>query len=644
MRRTVSPDRPTIRIDAGVLDRLPDDMRRALEALYTEQEQERARAEIARAEAYQASQAACVEQRGGWWPVDCGEWDRAKEHDAVSSAMSGVAEEHPVVTDDGIYTMDLRMTPTAHQFYHDLYGIEHNTGFNDLDVSILVNHRDRHHPYQMYSDYGEFRDGIEKETSFIYMGTFWVPPSGYLTAKANAMITIGGFCVDIDRVDDVDGQHFSAEYFMTSLFDCLESNPEIMPNYLMLSGTGVQLWYVFGRAIPLLSKKAPRRAKYNELLKLLYDFFDDRLQPNLFKVDTACAHINCALRAPGSPAKKHYPTRLFAYGGVNRDLIDPLRLSAFLGGKLQPYDVEDWDQERYQRIRDEEKAASRESRKSPATEKQLAYIDKLHKMGCLSNELYNAAGSMSISDADFAIKMGETTFVEHSQWIVNGGNIKTSAGHLVKRKPRDRSLYDYTLARIPRDTPPGSRYWSLFGLAGLAWNCCVPRREVERDMIELLESEWAKHTEGTHDGKPLTVSDVRAALTGYNELGCLRTRDQLESHLKWNYAPPQLRNGRDNWTHLWGDWYDENGSPVLNKAKAARMFVIGSPDRPQAKKRHKDAVDRLSEYLSSHPWASKRAAAKALKMSPTTVQKYWAEACETSGIEDTRSGNHSPIY
>lgn len=134
-------------------------------------------------------------------------------------------------------------TPTLSMFYRDLYGIEkymscNRTVKHQRNQPLLVNHRDRERPYEAYEDLEEFRMAVKDETSFIYMGRFWTPPNGYLTARRNATIAINGFCVDLDRVEDDKGFYLQLEWVMNTLLEKLDESPEVMPNYLMLSGTG----------------------------------------------------------------------------------------------------------------------------------------------------------------------------------------------------------------------------------------------------------------------------------------------------------------------------------------------------------------------------------------------------------------------
>lgn len=599
------PDKPVLSIDASMLEELPPELRNALSELYSEQEQRRARERNELERSYQDEQARSLTSRGGWFEVLT---DPNPDRMQVQTCQVG--------------GMPPGGFPAVHQFYDDLYGLvePRRSGGREGGTCILVNHRDRAHPFQLYDDYQGFIDGVVRETSFIYMGGFWVPPNGFLTSKRNAMTDMGGMCIDIDRVDDDQGRHFPAWAVVNALVDLFDTYPDSRPNYLMLSGTGIQLWYVFGNQIPLLSaKKSPRRDKFGRLLKLMYAWFDRELPPNRFKVDVPCATINHAFRAPGSPTKWHYPTRLFAYNGCRRTMIDPLALSEFFGGDLKPYDLEDWNQREYERIRAERKMA-KEGRSSKASAKQIAYIEKLHAMGCLGGEVLDKIGGMSVADADALIKAGELVFTRRGQDASIGKTIKTTTGHIVPRRPRARGVYDTTLARLHAETPIGSRYWALFGLAGLGWNCCIPKEQVKRDMLALLGTDWAaKHST---DGKPLSKEDIEAAMRGYNELGALRTRDQLESLLKWSYNPPAKRNGRTREEHL------AKVARPIRKAfiDAGRTDVVGG-GRPTKE-------SEIKEYATEHPGANHSQIAEALGVSRTTVVK-WLKTNE-SGEDDHR--------
>ena len=617
------PDPRTIVVDAAMLDQLPSEVADALRVFVTQDEERRAQAARAADLAYQSELADTLVSSGRWVEVSAHprpyEAIQHEYYDAVNAFPAALADRRRRVIDDDI--------PTVHQFYKDLYGIP-SQHCEDGFPGILVRHGDRKHPYQLYDDYPSFIAAVEQEQSFIYAGAFWCPSSGWLTARRNAMTSLGGLCVDLDRVVDSTGSYFAASWVASTLLEVLKAHPELEPSYLLLSGTGIQLWYTFGQLIPLLSKDAPRRRKYEQLLKALYGHFDELLPSNRFKVDTPCASINHGFRAPGSPSKGHYPTRLYALHGRRRPRIDPLALSEALGCDLRPWDVGPWDQSAY----DQQRPKRIDPAVAAATDRQVAYVERLISRGAVERPVDEA---LTMAAADELIKKGQAVLTLRSQHVATGGVVHTTAGHEVKRKPRAPGLYRYTLARIPEDTPVGSRYWALFALAGIAYNCGINRAELERDMTALLDTAWAQKRGS--DGETLGKHDVKSAMRGYRDLGVLRDRGQIEALLQWSYAPPQKRNGRTRRDHLWGEWINDDGRREVNTAKANRELAWADA----MDERRVSKIDALTVYLSEHPDASKRAAARDLHMSPPTVQKYWAEACSRAGIADTRSGNHA---
>lgn len=642
----VAPDAPVITIDPTAIDSydLDDETKEALLVFWNEQQlAEEARAREAEL-AYQTEQAEAILSRPEWTEIRADWLDAARNaRDRKEWDVDGSARTYVYDPDGREYSLlDLpEGIPTIHQFYRDLYGSE-VSGLMPEPHPILVNHRDRMHPYQVYEDYPSFIGAVQEETSFIYLGRFWEPTRDdglkFSVSKKNAMTHINGVCIDIDRVKDAKGQSFQAKWVVDTLMEFLSTVPALMPNYLMLSGTGIQLWYVFGESIPLLSKKAPRRAKYDEFIKRLYGYFDERLPRNRFKVDRACAAYNHAFRAPGSPSKGGYPARLFVRNGIKRAMADPIAMSDFIDGGLRPYDVGEWV-DVLASFSEQEK----EVRNRAATEKQLAYINKLHSMGCIDDETFAKAVDMTVIEADEAIKRGESSFVRGVHYRETGGGfVTTSNGHKIRLRPRSRRLYDNVLRRIHEETKPGSRYMAMFVLAGFAYNCNVSKPALEHDMRGLMGSEWGRKPSPS-DRKPIGLGDIRSALKGYNPIGCLRPKEIAEELLGWNFGPSVKRNGRARREHLWDEyWFEEREDGTkrrtYNKARVGREKAL--------ELRREDVSDEktrlLAELLHEKPWASKRAAAKELHMSASTVGKYWAAACDAAGIADARTGNHSP--
>lgn len=490
-------------------------------------------------------------------------------------------------------------------FYQLLYssGLE-----SDPNTSILVNHREREgFCYEWYPNFKALIKPVSKETSFIYPGLFWKPPEskdGYASSRKNMQSTISAFVIDIDR--DLN-KHFLGDWLVQHVLEVLAKNPDLMPNYLMLSGNGVQLWYVFGKQIPLYRKMNPRRQKFNDLLRKLYTFFLENLQPNLCDVDMSCATINHAFRAPGSPAKLGFPTRLFSLNmgiGTEKKCVDPLVLSRRLRGSLKPYDVEPMDKEAYEKVKQESLARKRQLTTTPATEKQFEFIQRLYDRGFLTLEDVADVGSFDLIQADALIKKGTSSLQRTLEFKQTNGVIHTSRGHDVVRKPRHPGWYYDTLAKLPEKTGVGNRYKALFCLAGIAYNCNIPRAQLERDMNLLLETDWAKR-KGS-DGRGLSKRDIKAAMTGWKDLGTLRKRELQEELLGWSYAPPAKRNGRTRRDHL----------------EEVHNYRNYTTDRA------------ITRYLKENPSARKSEVIRATGYTRQTVDKHWENARRIAGLTD----------
>lgn len=575
-------------------------------------------------------------------------------HELGGNRWRGV-DERPYVkrrhADDG-------SRPTVHQFYDDLYclGALRDIVIEDVpeygpsvlianDLSrhdgILVNHIDRDdgEKLELYQDYVDFLTSIRLEPSYIYLGRFINRSKAgveFLGAKKNQMLEIGGFCVDIDRTEDENHGHYEPAAVIEEVTNALDDNPELMPTYLMLSGTGIQLWYVFGQRIPLLNPHtSPRRFKYEDVLRRLYAKFDELLARAVIHVDMSCATLCHGFRAPGSPAKGGYPTRLFARDGRGRTTWDPLYLSKILGGSLEEYDVGPWNQGLYEQVR----AEKPKPRINPATDRQRSYLARLAEMGCI--ERIPADAPLTIADADMAIKAAEEVYSQQQKGKKQKDgdlHVRTTKGHDVAIRHRDSKLYAYTLGRIKAgDSKPGTRYNALVALAGIAWNCQIPKDQLKGDMLGMLDLGWAKKA-GVKSMRPLEKADVMKALKSYNVLGALRPREQIEYRLGWEFGPSAKRNGRDRRTHLWGDWTSESGTPQVNVARENRKLA----GEAAAKRQKRDKVSQLASWLESNPCGSKRSACAELHMSRTTVTKYWSDACNLAGIKDVRTGNHGP--
>ena len=152
-------------------------------------------------------------------------------------------------------------------------------------------------------------------------------------------------------------------------------------------------------------------------------------------------------------------------------------------------------------------------------------------------------------------------------------------------------------------------------------------------MLSLLGTDWARKP--GNDGKPLGESDVKSAMKGWNRLGALRPREQLEDRLQWNYGPSAKRNGRKQADHL----------AIARDMKSILVQREGDIHKGGPSKK----CDLIREYAAAHPEANHSEIARNLGVSRPTVIKWlkpgwqdeWAKKTDVCG-DGARSGNHNP--
>ena len=182
----------------------------------------------------------------------------------------------------------------------------------------------------------------------------------------------------------------------------------------------------------------------------------------------------------------------------------------------------------------------------------------------------------------------------------------------------NRGAYESWLSRIKDEAVVHGRYFALLALVAYAMKCNVPLKDLERDAYGLVPK-----LDGLSDepGNRFTDYDVACALAAYgsndlrfwkNEYMCRRAK----------IAPHENKhNGRTREQHVkvmnavrdaldpGGDWRNKDGAPTKR--------------------------DEIRAYAADHPDASQRAIAKALGVSPTTVNK-WLKSDESTA---TRGGS-----
>lgn len=171
----------------------------------------------------------------------------------------------------------------------------------------------------------------------------------------------------------------------------------------------------------------------------------------------------------------------------------------------------------------------------------------------------------------------------------------------------NRGAYESWLSRIEDETVVHGRYFAVLALVAYAVKCNVPLEDLERDAYALVP---VLDKLSDEPGNRFTDYDVACALSAYgsndlrfwkNEYMCRRAK----------IAPHENKhNGRPQALHLEG----ARAIQEINDKANGTCWRDGNGRKPKR--------DEIRAYAAEHPEASQRAIAKALGVSPTTVNKW----------------------
>ena len=226
----------------------------------------------------------------------------------------------------------------------------------------------------------------------------------------------------------------------------------------------------------------------------------------------------------------------------------------------------------------------------------------------------------------YTIEQVKKQFPEWYEQVIVGG--KRTTGRWVVKE----DLYRWWLKKAYAEAVPGHRYYCVMALAVFAAKCGIlDKRRVRRDAESLLEkfNDFA-------GAEPFTKKDIKSALECLDLRFCNFSRKELESYTGVP-MPANKRNYRPQALHLAGaraiqkvndefngtNWREGNGRPK------------GSPNKDHPKR------DAIRAYAAENPGASQRAIAKALGVSPTTVNKWLKPDAAVAPPADNAEGSMS---
>lgn len=171
----------------------------------------------------------------------------------------------------------------------------------------------------------------------------------------------------------------------------------------------------------------------------------------------------------------------------------------------------------------------------------------------------------------------------------------------------NRGAYESWLSRIEDEAVVHGRYFAVLALVAYAVKCNVPLKELEKDAYGLVP---VLDKLSDDPGNRFTDYDVACAISAYgsndlrfwkNEYMCRRAK--IAPHAN-------KHNGRPQALHLEG----ARAIQEINDKANGTCWRDGNGRKPKR--------DEIRAYAAEHPEASQRAIAKALGVSPTTVNKW----------------------
>ena len=439
---------------------------------------------------------------------------------------------------------------SAMEVYSDIFDL--GSGFIQVEGELGGNHKAN--PIILGSFDGKIRRRILLEDTFedtltefqqaewaIVNGlTYW---GGANTADSQSKLC--ALIFDLDGVGFEDGRGLR-NFLHGASGDELDGHGIYpMPNYVILSGENVHLYYVFDEPLSLYPNTKTQ-------LKELKYTLTDRMW-NMYTSDVEPQHqgINQGFRVIGGKTKG---------GGVVR----AFRLNE------HPFTVEELNE----------------------------YVPEPHRVDV----------SKVYAETKYTLDEAKRLFPDWYERIVVGGAARTL--WTVKE-----DLYDWWLRKAREGGAPGHRYFCVMALAIFAAKCGIDDlKRVRADALSLLP------VFNRFDGaEPFTEHDVDSALECLDRRYCTFPRDDI-AKLTAIPMPANKRNGRTQAQHL----------KLARFARDLNYTDGHSWDDGNGRKPKRDLV---RGYAVLHPEESQRRIAKALGVSPTTVNKWlkpgWREEFES---------------
>lgn len=371
------------------------------------------------------------------------------------------------------------------EFYRDIFGnyLDEPEAFTKGGYTgIVIELKDgKTRRYSITDGLFELDSLINTSDGFCFMSP--ISYAGKNRTKANARYLFA-FAIDLDGLKIKNGEPVG----LSNLLFQIANNQQPCPTYIVNSGSGVHLYYVFDEPIPMyrnqISKIEQVRCRlvkriWNDAITYLHD--DNTIQlENLYQ----------GFRVVGTNTKANDGTKCTAYKVGVGDKISYDDIRTFLGMTSDEYSIK-------------------------------------YKPKYTFEELKS--------------KFPEWT---SNHFDDDGNTLKNNTRGTYKT---NRAVYDWWKKRITNEIFEGHRYYALLTLTSYALKCGIDYKELENDCYELLPIFNAR-TES--DDNKFTQYDVKCALAGYKNKELIFMSTFGISRITGLSIKRNKRNGRKRKEHI----------------------------------------------------------------------------------------------
>ena len=426
------------------------------------------------------------------------------------------------------------------------------------------------------------------------------------------------------------------------LKQCSNDNVFLAPSYIVCSGTGLHLYWLLDKPMPLYQRGCGDWFYWSELkTQMTKRIWNKYTTKSSHPLDIQYESLNQPFRVVGSKGKNGSLVEAFKITGKRYTMEELFQqdYTAVMPPGYEPniskYDIdlskngihdivlsdkEKKCKELYPEWWDTSKAGKIELKNEL---KRLGMVEGLGnlldvRLGVLREAIENAQYSdpNDVGRILKAISIKERLYKKKKK---NGSKQKWQC---------NKALYDWWLNKIYTGVSVGHRYYCLYALAQFAIKCGIPYEKYEEDCLELFPMLADMSAEN-----PFTEDDLVAALEIYDHPSSSLSKRSFIEKKTGIPIPPQHRNGNKRHDHLHGEYIkhkdrltgeiDEDYYNVLphnRKRKYERAVKdgrVGRPDNSGTKK----AI--IQEWRKNNPGGKKADCIRETGLSKPTVYKWW---------------------